>query len=213
MIELIIWDWNGTLLDDLDLGYSLLNDALRNEGLNELENISKYKNVFEFPVIEMYRKLGFNCDEKNFDKISSNYIQNYMKSYEASSMLHNEAIDLLQYFMDKGIKNTLMSASQIKILLKQASFFKCDHLFDELVGVSDIYASSKQDEALNWIKTCDVPLDRIVWVGDSTHDYECAVALGVRCILIDHGHQSYEVLSKCNNEIIHNLNELKEKLA
>ena len=35
----IIWDWNGTLLDDLQINFEIENTLLRNRGLKEMENI------------------------------------------------------------------------------------------------------------------------------------------------------------------------------
>ena len=58
-IKHIVWDWNGTLLDDLWLSIKAINIVLKRHNLPQV-NDKKYLNLFIFPVIEYYKKLGFN---------------------------------------------------------------------------------------------------------------------------------------------------------
>lgn len=44
----IIWDWNGTLLNDADLAVQTMNQLLERRGLQVL-SVDDYKSVFTFP--------------------------------------------------------------------------------------------------------------------------------------------------------------------
>ncbi|MBR7160424.1 MAG: hypothetical protein IKD20_05250 [Clostridia bacterium] len=57
----IIYDWNGTLLNDVDLCYDLLLVLLDKYGLPRI-SMDRYKEVFTFPIIDYYRAVGFNFD-------------------------------------------------------------------------------------------------------------------------------------------------------
>ncbi len=46
-----VWDWNGTLLDDLDLSMHALNVTLKSENLAEMWDVDAYRRLFQFPVI------------------------------------------------------------------------------------------------------------------------------------------------------------------
>lgn len=47
----VVWDWNGTLLDDVETGVNTLNDMLGRRGLHQL-SVEEYKDMFGFPVID-----------------------------------------------------------------------------------------------------------------------------------------------------------------
>ncbi len=47
--KVIIWDWNGTLLNDTDICVSCMNRVLKKRGL-ELLDVQRYREIFNFPV-------------------------------------------------------------------------------------------------------------------------------------------------------------------
>lgn len=63
MIKHIIWDWNGTLLDDVGLSLEAINIVLARYNLPPLRK-ERYLEIFTFPVIEYYRELGFNFEDR-----------------------------------------------------------------------------------------------------------------------------------------------------
>ena len=60
----VIWDWNGTIVDDAFVFVKIMNFFLKEKKL-PLINIAKYRDVFEFPLINYYSKLGFDFNEAN----------------------------------------------------------------------------------------------------------------------------------------------------
>ena len=62
----MIWDWNGTLVDDTLLFVDIMNGVLQNRNLDGI-NIQDYREVFDFPVKDYYTKLGFNFTEEPFE--------------------------------------------------------------------------------------------------------------------------------------------------
>ena len=63
--EHIIWDWNGTIMDDLEFCVGLINDILLSENKPKLSN-EEYQSIFTFPVIEYYKLAGLDTSEENF---------------------------------------------------------------------------------------------------------------------------------------------------
>ena len=57
-VKHIIWDWNGTLLDDLDVSMAALNEVLKSEQLPLVLDKEEYRQYFQFPVIKYYEKVG-----------------------------------------------------------------------------------------------------------------------------------------------------------
>ena len=75
-IKHIIWDWNGTLLDDRWLCVDSINLSLRKRNLPEI-NEQKYLDIFCFPVEKYYQKLGFDFEKEPFTVSGSEFISNY----------------------------------------------------------------------------------------------------------------------------------------
>ena len=63
----IIWDWNGTLLDDVDIVIDCMNSLLKKRNL-PLLHVDKYKDIFTFPVKDYYSQLGFDFTTEPFEK-------------------------------------------------------------------------------------------------------------------------------------------------
>ena len=72
----IIWDWNGTILDDAWLCVKTLNEILSRRNMQTI-TLQEYQKSFGFPVIDYYRKVGFNFETESFDIIAAEYISAY----------------------------------------------------------------------------------------------------------------------------------------
>ena len=73
-IKHIIWDWNGTLINDSWVFVELMNEELTIRNL-PLINIKKYRQKFTFPVKKYYQNLGFDFNKEDFKKVGYNFIQ------------------------------------------------------------------------------------------------------------------------------------------
>ena len=71
--QYVIWDFNGTLLDDVKLCFDLLNKMLSKRGF-ETVTIEKYKEIFRFPVKEYYRLAGFDFEREPFEVTAVEFI-------------------------------------------------------------------------------------------------------------------------------------------
>ena len=118
----IIWDWNGTLLDDAWLFVDVMNEILHKRNINPI-TLSKYREIFEFPVRNYYHTLGFNLDKESFGEIGSEFINIYkMRRFEAN--LHSQSLQLLHQIQILGINNYILSAQQQTILDELTKYYK-----------------------------------------------------------------------------------------
>ncbi len=58
--ECLIWDWNGTLLDDVTLCNDCLNQLLEAHGYPQRYDRAGYRELFGFPIEDYYRCAGFD---------------------------------------------------------------------------------------------------------------------------------------------------------
>ncbi|MFC2137602.1 HAD family hydrolase [Bacteroidota bacterium] len=191
-ITSIIWDWNGTLLDDIDLCISAMNVLLEKRNLPKLTK-DHYQKVFTFPVIEYYKKLGFDFTKESFDVPAHEFIDEYNKNFHITK-LQKGVVEVLEYFESQNIKQFILSAMEQKSLQTTVKIFNIEKYFEELIGIRDHFAFSKVDFGKQLIEKYKLHLKETCLIGDSTHDYEVAKELGINCILITNGHMPKERL-------------------
>ena len=204
----IIWDWNGTLFDDVDWCIEVLNTMLSKRGLKTVAGISEYHEVFCFPIIEYYKNVGFDFDKEPFEDLAVEFIELYHSKDKEKCKLFPNVEEVLSSIKNMGISQVILSASKMNNLEYQLSFFSIKDYFDELLGLSDIYAVSKVAVGMEYI-TCN-NISSAVLIGDTKHDYEVAEAIGVDCILIPNGHQSRETLESCGVMVLNNITDVPE---
>lgn len=125
----------------------------------------------------------------------------------AACPLADGAIDALEAFKAAGLRQVILSASNLDTLRRQTDERGVTGYFDRLLGLGDIYAKSKVEVGLAYLKENGFDPARAVMIGDSVHDYEVAQALGVRCVLQSGGHQPPEKLRKTGAPVVKGLRE------
>ena len=207
-VHTIIWDWNGTLLNDIDLCIELINRLLHKRNLSLL-NAERYREIFSFPVKDYYEKVGFDFRQEPFEIPAQEFIDMY-NAEVAQCKLHQGAKDILCLFHEKGKKQIILSAMEQNILestLHQHQIFK---YFDEVSGLDNHYAASKLDNGKNLIGRLQLNPTEVCLIGDTVHDFEVARAIGCKCILIADGHQSEKRLLETGSITLNRLQKLVE---
>ena len=204
--ELILWDWNGTLLDDVQLCVDALNRLLARYGYPQRYDRDQYRAIFGFPVQEYYARAGFDFYRHSFDELAVSFMEDYIPA-SARCPLMEGARDALDAFANAGLRQVILSASPVPTLEQQAAQRDVTRYFDRLLGLGDIYAKSKVDLGLRYLQESGFDPPRAVMIGDSTHDFEVARALGVGCVLQSGGHQPPEVLLGTGAPVVAGLRE------
>ena len=208
MVKHVFIDFNGTLLNDIELCRSLLNKMLK-EQHKELVGLDKYKEIFTFPVKDYYVKAGIDFNIESFESLAHKFMDEYVIEYKKCK-LYDGVIDTLDYLRKKGLKLYILSASKQSILDEQCEYYNLTPHFDNIIGIKTIYANSKEDVAKEFIYNLDIDKSEALFIGDTLHDNEVANIVGINSILVACGHQSRNVLSRANTKIIDDLRALKE---
>lgn len=202
----IFWDWNGTLLDDTVICLNAMNAMLKRRDMPLLD-VEYYRQVFGFPVIDYYKKIGFDLQSESFEELSVEFITRYNKAISTVPLMR-DAERVLDYFLGKGKKNIIVSAMQQEILEKTVFENKLEAYFTKILGIDNIYAHSKTALALEYVNRLSIDPVDIIFIGDTLHDYEVAMEIGCRCILIAAGHQAENRLRQTGAGIVATLSDL-----
>ena len=209
--KLIIWDWNGTILDDMEFTYWIENEMLKKRGLRSIPDRAFYLDNFGFPIIDYYRKLGYDFSAHPYEVLAAEFHDMYAAGYR-NCPLKAGVLEMLQDVRRRGIPQTLLSASEQSRLIEQTSYYGVEEYFGELLGLSDDFATSKVERAKAYIRDNHFRADEVVFIGDTDHDYEAANAVGCNCILMTGGHQSRKRLEACGVPVAENFDDLRAML-
>ncbi len=203
----IIWDWNGTLFDDVSLCVEVLNKLLEEEKL-PLITYEYYKETFNFPVHEYYKTLGFS--PKSYLTLADRFISLYEKG-RLNCGLRESTKEAISFFNDKGLSQSILSACEQNYLEKIVGDFSLTSCFIKIQGTDDYYANGKIEIGKKHAADLNFKSGNILIIGDTIHDYEVAQEIGADSILVYSGHQSRKRLSSCKDALLVNsLNDLTD---
>lgn len=192
-IKHIIWDWNGTLFNDVVLCKDIMNNILTKYNL-PLLSLEKYREVFTFPVKDYYRNAGLDFNITSFEILGKYFMDEYEhRKYECS--LYPGVSAVLQSFKNSGLSQSILSAYHNKTLIEIVDYFNIDHYFEKLCGLDNIYAGGKIEIGRELINSIPFKKEEIVIIGDTMHDKDVADELGIGVIIISDGHQDHKRLS------------------
>ena len=204
----VLWDWNGTLLDDLWLAVRSANVLLERRGLPLLTHDS-YLATFGFPVSEYYASIGFDFELEGFDRLSAEYVAEYEASIGECS-LQPGAVETIDRLAGLGCVQSVLSASHLGFLDEALRRFGLRDRFRDIAGLDDKNAHGKTEVGRLLVDRLAADPSRTFLVGDTLHDCEVARTLGCGCVLFTGGHQSRVRLEGCGVPLVDRLEDLLE---
>lgn len=191
-VEAVIWDFNGTIVDDLDLVVRSVNVQLGQRGLPKL-TIEKYRDVFGFPVEAYYRRIGLDLDAESMAGLSTEFFDLYVPGL-ADCPLHAGVHKALKQFHEAGLRQFVLSAMEEGLLTRTIDHLGIAGFFEAVYGLAHLEGDSKLSRARELLRDLAIEPATALLIGDTDHDAEVADALGVSTALIAQGHQSEERL-------------------
>ncbi len=208
-MKTVIWDYNGTIIDDACISVKIENQMLEERHLKAGYTLEQYRSLFCYPIIDYYYKIGYTFEKETYEEMAEEFSHLYNMHFNECGLCEGFQ-ETIQESIAKGYKNVILSACEDTMLKQQCSALGIDAYFDEILGIDNIWAGSKVDMANDWMNHADVEPEECIYLGDTTHDQETAKAIGIqRCILIAQGHQSYESLKETGAEVKRSLKEVE----
>ncbi len=193
----IIWDWNGTLLDDVSFCVDAINGLLEKRNIKRI-SVEEYRRKFTFPVESYYKEIGL-LDEEEFKDVGAEFIVKYFQGIRSCS-LKKGAADVLKYFHDRGVRQYILSAAEHEKLVEMVRYHGIENYFEDIRGIDNHYADGKRGAAEKL--SDELGSEEVCFIGDTVHDYEISAVFGGKSILIEGGHQSDERLATCDGALI-----------
>ena len=201
-IDRVIWDFNGTLFDDVGIGIRAINTLLMRHGYRPIPSADAYRELFGFPIVEYYRRAGFDFERHPYDMLAHEWVAEYDR-LEPEAMLRPDTHAAIAALSSAGVAQTLISATEQKMLERQLAGLGLITCFDATVGNDNIHAAGKSELILAWSR--DHIDEHTVMIGDTEHDFVCAEAAGLDCLLVTGGHRPRRALEACGCPVLDSL--------
>lgn len=192
-LKYIIFDFNGTILDDVIVSFEIVQRLARKHHAKSF-TFDEYLDKFSFPVINYYEALGFDLTKENFAEISDEFYKTYLASWKTKTSLAPGIVDLFRLLKSKKINIYIITASEEKLLYAQLKHFKLENYIDGVAACINNQAKGKKEYGLEFITMNHLKPAEGMMIGDTIHDYEVAKHLGVTPILYAKGHNSLKLL-------------------
>lgn len=207
--KIIVWDFNGTIVDDVAAGIASVDPLLAARGLKKIASIDEYKAAFRFPIREYYAELGFDLESEPYEKIAHEWVDNY-KHLEPSIGLVDGVLELIEHFFALGIEQVILSASESSMLSQKLEALGIRKYFSELISLDNIYAHSKLEVAREYFKRKNK--SECIMIGDTLHDAEVAREVGVDVVLVACGHHDRKRLEQAGVPVYDDMRALMRQI-
>ena len=201
-IDRVIWDFNGTLFDDVEIGIRATNKMLIARGYTPIPSVEAYREIFGFPIEDYYRRVGFDFSRHPYEVLAPEWVAEYDR-LEPEAPLRDGAVSALATLRAAGVGLSLISATESDMLRRQLSGLRILEYFDDVVGNGNIHAVGKTELVFKWAR--EHTNERTVMIGDTDHDFACASRAGFECLLVTGGHQSRSRLEACGCPVLDSL--------
>lgn len=196
----VIWDWNGTLLSDVEHAVATINTLLAPRGL-PLMDVERYRQTFCFPIRKYYEAMGFDLEAESFADLCDTYVEAFMSKVTQCPLMPGSR-ELLHRVKRAGKTQSMLSATHQPHLHEMVAAFDLEACFDFVFGIEDKLAASKVRRGHDLIQASGVPPARTILIGDTDHDLEVAQSLGIAVVLVSHGHQCAERLRCIHHNVV-----------
>ena len=186
-MKYVLWDWNGTLFNDVEAGMNAANAMLRRRGIPEI-TLERYRASFGFPVRNFYTAVGFRLEEEDWDAMAVEYHD--LLRGDPSQRLRDGALEALELVKSSGAGQSVISALRQDMLDEDTARAGVRRYMDRIYGVDNLDGATKLSRARELVAELGLAPGDAVMVGDTLHDLETAREVGAACILADVGHQS-----------------------
>jgi len=203
MIKNIIFDWSGTLADDLITTYKATMHIFEKLGGKSMP-LEEYGKEFFLPYMSFFKKYFPNSTAEQIRELFQEGIQTV-----GDAEPYPGVRDVLKRLYDRGIKMTIMSASTKERIITDAKRYGIFDCFQEING--DIF--DKTEAIVDILQKNGFKPKETMCVGDMPHDIDAGKKAGAISVGISWSHKSKEMLKTSNpDHLISNIAELEQLL-
>lgn len=191
--ELVIFDWDGTLMNSEARIVAAIQYAARAVGLPVL-SAEQSKQIIGLSLEKAILGLYPEATPEIIEKMAAAYTQHFLEDSEVSMQPFEGAEDLLQRLKQVGAKLAIATGKSRRGLNQVLSEVGFESYFD--ITLTPMESASKPNPLMlqKILQTLQVPVERAVMIGDTEFDLLMAQKIGMDRVAVTHGVHALERL-------------------
>ena len=210
--DLIIFDWDGTLMDSIARIVSSMQAAAVSLSMNAPDD-DQVKNVIGLSLPKIMEILFPLASKQQADALIAQYKLQYQEKDTTPTPLFNNALPLLTQLHNSDKLLAIATGKGRKGLERVLKLSNTQHFF-HTSRCSD-EAKSKPDPQMlqSILDELSMPVERAIMIGDSSHDLDMARRAGMASIGVTYGVHKKAILAQYQPKaIVDSLTELQSLL-
>lgn len=180
--KLAIFDWNGTMLDDLPVVYGSVRKIFQTYGL-PAPSLDAYREEITTDFMKFYEKHGLTgAKPEDLNAIRKSYLVEHGRE----AKLHKGAEDLILLCRNLGLQTAVVSAEIPEVLDKKLSEFGIFPLIDRITGG----AYNKPAALIDTLDFLGVQAEKAFYLDDTLDGLMAAKSVGITTIGFCNGYNS-----------------------
>ncbi|MGW7696126.1 HAD family hydrolase [Streptomyces asiaticus] len=203
----LVWDWNGTLLHDIDAVISATNASFHEIGLPPI-TLERYRDLYCVPVPRFYERLmGRLPSDEEWAVMDEAFHRHYWVLAETAGLAIG-ARQLLTEWQEAGLTQSLCSLAPHEYLLPLVRTHGIERHFVRVDGRTGQSNTGKAEQMMRHIAALEgMPPQRMVVIGDALDDAVAARHVGARAVLYTGGSHSRTSLEAAGVPVVDTLEE------
>ena len=182
----IIWDWNGTLLNDLAIIIESVNRTVGSVGIPAI-TLDDYRTHYTRPVKQFYDNIaGYEIDAETWQGIDGLFHANY-RNMVSDAQLAAGAEEALRSIDDGPHGQSLLTMASAAELELAFELFDVERFFDVAQANTGPAGGFKSDLLADHLARLDVDPREVTMIGDTVDDGQAALDNEIGCVLYDDG--------------------------
>ncbi len=200
----VVWDWNGTLLDDLAIVIESLNVGIGHFGVGPIGE-EGYRDHFTRPVRSFYDSLlGRAVTDMEWAHLDKTFHDEYFRRV-GDAPLATDAIEALDRVERMGCRQSLLSMTTHQQLVDIVTSHGIADRFVRIDGLTEATGGLKAMHLRRHLEMMGVDPAGVVVVGDTPDDAVAARHVGARAVLYDGGSHHLPTLLAMDGPVAHTL--------
>jgi phosphoglycolate phosphatase-like HAD superfamily hydrolase len=182
----LVWDWNGTVLNDFEIILRSTNDSFAFHGLPPI-TADQYRTQVKMPIRSFYADiLGHEPSDEEWEALDASFHKYYV-AYEREARLSDGLPDLFREWAGRGHSQSLLSMYHDDKLVPVVEHHGIAHHFELVQGTKPPRPARKGLHLQDHLTRLHLDPARVVLIGDSPDDAAAAASVGARVILYSGG--------------------------
>ena len=209
--ELLIFDWDGTLMDSAASIAEAIQEACADLGL-PIPPTSQARYVIGLGLTDAMRHILPDLPESEYPKIVDRYRLHFLKR-DGGTTLFEGAQEMIEDLRERGYMLAVATGKSRRGLDRALEGTGLQGMFDATRCADEGFAKPHPGMLFNILDPLATPAEKSRMIGDTTHDLNMAGAAGVAAAAITHGAHEREALVQCQPLVmVNNLQELRDWL-